>query len=167
MVTLLASCTDEPPLEDPYDPNGPCWPLDWEEGGEIELGTGAVDFEPMPGELSAAFGGQADPYLLVNARIRGIPPGDPNNIFEPTNPRTRANAVIEELGLEIGGTCPFRVGYRASSNGAFQLSSALRIGFGTFPLDQVAGKQARITIEVIGANRRHARAEKLVTIVAP
>jgi hypothetical protein len=151
------------------DAPGPCWPLPSTPGGQVELGTGDVDFEPMPDTLPIIRNAsQSDPYLEVHSRIHGIPPGNPGNILDPHNPRTKASVAIEELGLMLGVECPGSLGYVASPEaGAFDMLHSLRVGFGDFPPEQAAGKQARITIEVVGSNKLYAQDTKLVTLIAP
>ena len=164
-LMLLAACGDDDPM--PYD--GPCWPLPAEPGGQVELGTGDLAFEPMP-DVPAVIrnGSQADPFLRIHSRIRGMPPGDPDDFFDPRNPKTKVGLAIDELGLALGEDCPASLGYvSAPEPDAFDMVHSLRIGFGMFPLDQVAGKQARITVEVVGSNRRYARDERLVTLMIP
>jgi hypothetical protein len=60
------------------------------------------------------------------------------------------------LGLTLGVECPASLGSIASPEaGGFELNS-LRIGIGTVPPVELAGKQARITVEVVGSNGRYA-----------
>jgi|GEM_PF-6319553 len=151
------------------DAAGPCWPLPSTPGGEIELGTGDIAFEPLGDTLDLISSpAQADPFVQVHARIRDLPPGDADDIFAPGNPRTKASLAIEALGVTIGVDCPASLGYAASAAapGAFDMVHSLRVGFGVMPIDQVPGKQGRVTIEVVGADGRYAKAEKLVMIVA-
>jgi hypothetical protein len=161
---LLAACGghDAPPDA------GPCWPLKSTPGGQVELGTGEIDFVPMPAMISIIKNGsQSDPFLQAHARIRGIPPGNPDDFFDPRNPKTKVGAVIDELSLVLGVECPASIGYVPSpESGAFDMLHSLRLGFGTFPLDQAMGKQVRITIEVVGSNGLYAKDEKLVTLAA-
>jgi hypothetical protein len=161
---LLASCGSN---EHAAVDAGPCWPLNATPGGQVELGTGDITFEPMPDVLPIINNlSQSDPYLLVHARIRGLPPGNPGDIFDPRNPKTKVSAAIVDLGLMLGVECPASLGYIAAPEpGAFDLSPhSLRLGFGSFPPDQASGKQARITVEVVGSNGLSAQAEKLVTL---
>ncbi len=149
---------------------GPCWPLPSTPGGEIELGTGDVVFEPLGDTLPIVKSpAQSDPFVQIHARIRGLPPGDADDIFAPANPRTKANVVIESLGLSLGVECPASLGYAAAAAepGAFDLVHSLHVGFGFMPIDQVPGKQGRVTIEVVGSDGHSAKAEKLVTLTAP
>jgi hypothetical protein len=168
---VFASCGshDRPPPD-----AGPCWPLNATPGGQVELGTGDVTFAPMPDMVAIINNlSQSDPYLQVHSRIRGLPPGDPQNILDPGNPKTKVSAVIADLGLTLGVECPASFGYIASpsspQSGDFDLSPhSLRLGFGFDhpPLDQLSGKQALISIEVVGSNGRYAKADKLVTLVS-
>jgi hypothetical protein len=167
---VFASCgSNDSPVADA----GPCWPLNATPGGQVELGTGDITFAPMPDMIAIISSvSQSDPYLQVHSRIRGLPPGDPENIFDPRNPKTKVSAVIADLALTLGVECPASLGYIASpsspQSGDFDLSPhSLRLGFGFDhpPLDQLSGKQALITIEVVGSNGRYAKADKLVTLV--
>lgn len=159
---LLASCGGNGGTVDA----GPCWPLNAKPGGQVELGTGDIDFEPMPAMLSIVMNGsQSDPFLQVHSRIRGLPPGNPDDPFDSHNPKTKVGATIADLGLVLGVDCPASLGYIPSSEaGAFDMLHSLRLGFGTRPLDQLSGKQIRITIEVVGSNGLYAQDEKLVTL---
>jgi hypothetical protein len=162
---LLASCGGSDGTPDA----GPCWPLNAKPGGQVELGTGDIDFVPMPAMLAiVSSASQSDPFLQVHARIRGMPPGNPDDFFDPRNPKTKVAAVIEDPALTLGVECPASIGYVSSPEaGAFDMLHSLRLGFGLFPLEQVSGKQARITIEVVGSNGLYARDEKLVTLTTP
>lgn len=164
---LLASCGG-PASQAADAPPGPCWPLDAMPGGQAELGTGDIAFEPMPAMLPIMRNGsQADAFLQIHARINGLPPGNPDDLLDPRNPHTKVGAMIDELGLTLGVECPASLGYVASPGGGFDLVHSLRIGLGTIPLDQVAGKQARITLVVVGANGLSAQDMKLVTLTVP
>jgi hypothetical protein len=162
---LLAACGGHPGQSP--DASGPCWPLDAMPGGQAELGTGDITFEPFPAMLPIIRdASQSDPYVAIHARIHGLPPGNPDNILDPGNPNTKFGATIDELGLTLGVECPARLGYVASPQGAgtFDLVHSLRIGFGTMPLAQVTGKQIRVTLVVVGSNGLYAQDEKLATL---
>lgn len=150
---------------------GPCWPVPSTPGGAIELGTGDIDFEPLGDTLEiVTSSAQSDPYVQVHSRIHDLPPGDADNLLNPTNPRTKATLVIESLGLTLTGDCPARYGYLpapGSAAGVFDLIHSLHVGFGFMPIDQVPGQQGRVTIEIVGSDGHYAKAEKLVTIVLP
>jgi hypothetical protein len=166
ITLLLVACGGHPGQS--ADAPGPCWPLDAMPGGQAELGTGDITFEPFPAMLPIIRdASQSDPYVAIHARIHGLPPGNPNNILDPGNPNTKFGATIDELGLTLGVECPARLGYVASPQGgagAFDLVHSLRIGFGTMPLAQVAGKQIRITLVVVGSNGLYAQDTKLATL---
>lgn len=166
---LLASCGGGHASPDAA-PAGPCWPLDATAGGQATLGTGDVAYEPMPDTLSIIVNGsQADPFLEIHSRIQGIPPGNAIDILDPSNPHTKASAVIDELGLTLGVECPASLGYVASPGvaGDFDLVHSLRLGLRTIPPAQLDGKQARITLEVVGSNGLYAQDMKIVTLAAP
>jgi hypothetical protein len=160
---LLAACGSN---EHPVDAG--CWPLS--DPPSAQIGTGDITFAPMPDVLPVIIntGAQSDPFLQVHARIHGIPPGDPQDTLAPGNPKTMGSVVIPELGRTLGPDGPATFGYACSPEpGAYDMARSLHIGFGfgDNPLDQVSGKQARITIEVVGSNGLSARDEKLVTLM--
>ena len=165
-VALLAACGNE---TEPLDAPGPCWPLQARDGGEVEIGTGDIVFEPMPDVLSVVKNAsQSDPFIPIHSRIRGMPPGDPEDPFDRRNPRTKVGVTIDELGLVLGVACPASIGYiPAGEPDTFDLVHSLRVGFGMNPVADANGKQARITVEVVGSNGLYARAEKLVTLDVP
>jgi hypothetical protein len=170
VTLLLASCGGHASQDaDAAGPTGPCWPLDAMPGGQAELGTGDITFVPMSAMIPIIRNAsQSDPFLQIHSRIHGLPPGDPDDILDPGNPRTKVGATIDELGLTLGVECPASLGYVTSPEaGAFDLIHSLRIGLGTIPLDQVAGKQVRITLEVVGSNGLYAQDVKMATITLP
>jgi hypothetical protein len=152
---------------DAYD--GPCWPLPSTPGGEVELGTGDVTFEPLGAVVPIVVnsGAQSDPYIQIHSRIRGMPPGDPFDAFDPANPRTKVSAVIEETGFVIGEgvVCPASLGYVAGPDAdTFDIQHSLHLGFGFTPLSEVSGKQVHITLEVVGSNGLYAKAETVLPL---
>jgi hypothetical protein len=163
-LVIVAACGDNKVA---MDASGACWPLPSTPGGHAELGTGDVTFEPMPDTLSIMMGGgQSDPFLEIHSRIQGIPPGDPLDVLARGNPKTKVTAVLPDVNLTLGIACPASIGYASSSvAGSFDLVHSLRIGFGTAATAQSAiGKQARITLEVVGSNGLYARDDKTVTV---
>lgn len=145
-----------------------CTPLDATPGGEVEIGTGDITFQPLGDTLPIiTSSAQSDPFVQVHARIRDLPPGNFDNLFDPHNPRTRVRLEIDGAAMPISVDCA-RLGYvEASEPGAFDLKQSLHVGFGLMPIEPFIGKQTRVIVEVLGANRRSARDEKIVTLVAP
>jgi hypothetical protein len=166
---LVAACGGGAGSHDgPMPPTGPCWPLDAMPGGQVELGTGDVTFEPLPDTLPIiTSSAQSDPYVQVHARIRDLPPGDFDNLFDPRNPKTKVSLEIDGFAMPIALDCPASFGYVvAPEPGAFDLKHSLHVGFGLMPIAPFIGKQARVLIEVVGSNGRSAHDEKLVTLRA-
>lgn len=165
LVVVLAGCSGGESMPDA----GPCWPITAKPGGAVEVGTGDIAFEPMPDVLPVTKNAsQSDPFLPIHSRIRGMPPGNPDDPFDRANPRTKVSAAIPDLGLVLGVDCPASIGYvEAPVDDAFDLLHSLRIGFGLRPLAEIHGKQAMITVEVVGSNGVYAKAEKLVLLDAP
>jgi hypothetical protein len=161
---LLAACGSNEHVAD-----AGCGPLG--DTPSAEAGTGSVAFEPMPDVLPVfSNNSQSDPYLEIHARIRGIPPGNPEDAFDPSNPKTSEVVVIADLGLTLGPDVdhPASLGYVCSpAANAYDMIHSIKIGFGfgQTPIDQVSGKQARITVKIVGANGTSASDEKLVTLM--
>jgi hypothetical protein len=166
-LALFAACGDDGFVG--FPDGGPCWPIEAKPGGKVELGTGDVSFEPLSDTLTVVHdGSQSDPFVQLHSRVRGMPPGDRDDPFDPRNPRTKVEVVIEALNLTLGIECPASLGYVPSrEKGSYDLIHSLRLGFGLYPLDQVSGKQARLTIEVVGSNLVYASDEKTVTLMVP
>ena len=147
---------------------GACWPLDAKPGGQVELGTGDISFEPMPAMLPLiSDGSQSDPHIELYARIRGMPPGNPDDFFDPTNPHTKVTATIAALNVTLGVPCPNRIPYvpaPPSEPGAYDMLHSVRLGIGTAPPAEFDGQQADIVVEVVGANGLYAKDEKTVTL---
>ena len=150
-------------------PTGPCWPLDAMPGGQVEIGTGDITFEPLADTLPIiTSSAQSDPFVQVHARIHDLPPGDPDNLFDPRNPHTKASLEIDGVSMPITVECPASIGYVAAPEaGVFDLKHSLHVGFGLMPIDPFVGKQARVLVEVVGSDGHSARDEKLVTLIAP
>lgn len=167
VVVALAACSGSPAMPDA----GACWPVAATPGGEVELGTGDTAFAPMPRTLPVIKDQtQGDPYLMINARIRGLPPGDPDDLLAPNNPRTKIEVAIPGLGWTLGVPCPARMGYVPARDtaDAYDLARALHVGFGYDRPVQVAdGEPAHITISVVGSNGLVATAEQTVTLSIP
>jgi hypothetical protein len=162
LLSATAACGGNHAAQDA----GACWPLDAKPGGSVELGTGDISFQPMPAMLPiTADGSQSDPYIELYARIRGMPPGNPEDFFDPTNPHTKMTATIPGVNLTLGEMCPARIGYVASPEaGAYDLLHSLRLGIGTFPASELDGQQADLDVEVVGSNGLYAKDEKTVTL---
>ena len=148
---------------------GSCWPLDAVPGGAVTIGTGDISYAPMPDSLPiVANGSQADPFLQVHARMMGLPPGDPQDFFSPTNPKTMVSAVIPDLGLTLGVACPATIGYVISPDDSsmYDLQHSLRIGLGQMTVASVVNLHAIVTVTVVGSNGEVATDSKTVTLVA-
>ncbi|CAN5129086.1 hypothetical protein BH11MYX1_BH11MYX1_45880 [soil metagenome] len=154
-------------------PPGPCWPYETSAPkGEIELGTGddgSPTFAPMPDDIALEFGPQNGFDIPTRTRIRGLDPGDPTNILNSTNPRTRLRIFLANGNLaDQYGTCPNRLGYTDDGAGAFTIQGNLRVMFfECFATSQLFEQQFRLQAEVIDSTGGYAKVEKLVTVHAP
>lgn len=133
---------------------------------EIELGTGALNFEPlMDGQgLLLVAGIQGGFHFVVNARIRGLLSGTPSIPGELGNPQTRFS-IFREDGTQIDAMSrPYRLGYRAIENGWFEMPSGriLQIDQNLVEdglLPTLYQEQVRLTVEIRDASGSEASAE--------
>lgn len=52
------------------------------------LGTGEWEWQDLYDEINVILGPQGGYHILGSVRVRGLVPGDPDNLGEPTNPTT-------------------------------------------------------------------------------
>lgn len=152
-------------------PPVPCWPGPMRTvKGTATLGTGREGFETMPEELPLEYGTQDGYNLVAHVRMSGLSPGDPKNLFDPANPRTRIRAFFEENNLPLtrASFCPFRNGYVPAAGDNYELVDAAPVIFDTCwrPI-HLFGKRIRIELEVVDDTGAYATDVKIVTAVAP
>jgi len=179
---VLAACGDNqaPSTDAPLDGpdasidasiRGPCWPVDTSTpGGDVELGTGYDAYRPMPDVLHLVYGDQGGYHIEARSRVHGMVAGDPANILNPINPRSRFRAFFMDTGEPINPTvCPVRLAYLPAADGdGLVLAASIEIRFDTsLTTDQIFDKQYRVIVEVIDADGKYAMAEKVITAVAP
>jgi hypothetical protein len=167
-LVCIAACGDD---QHARLDGGPCWPLPAKPGGQVTIGTGEVGFQPMPDVVTITrSGGQASAYLPINAQIRGMPPGNPDDFFDPKNPKTKVSATLVDTGAALGVQidCPASIPYVASTeSGTYEMLHALRIDLGMTAPEVVANKQAILVVEVVGSNGVYAMDQKQVTMELP
>jgi hypothetical protein len=151
---------------------GPCWPIATSTpGGEVEVGTGVDEYVAMPDTLPLVYGVQGGYHITARSRIRGMNPGPrPPEILSLSNPRSKFKAIALEDGAAIGDTpCPIRIYYNPASDGDGDvLPSYTEIRFDTaLALEDIVDKQYRVIVEVIDADGKYAKAEKVITATAP
>lgn len=181
VVSVLASaCGDDPAStvdggpDVPADaaPNVSCWfdNVPRVPHGTLELGTGVYGFEAMPDVLPLAYGSQDGFMLFANVRMSGFSPGDPTNIQDPANPRTRIRAFFADTGVPLNyyAKCPNRIGYEPTDDGDFELVEAIPVIFETcWRSNHLFGARIRIIAEILEPDGRLARDEKIVTAAPP
>jgi hypothetical protein len=151
---------------------GPCWPIDTSTpGGEVEVGTGVDAYEPMPDSLPLVYGEQMGYHITARARMRGMNPGPrPSDVLSQLNPRSKFNAIPLDTGVPISNTpCPYRIFYEPAPDGDGDVLPAyIEIRFDTsLVLADIVDKQYRVIVEVIDADGKYAKAEKVITAIAP
>ena len=166
LVATQLACGSDGGAPDATD--GGCWSLDGSTStGVIELGTGEDAFEPLGDTLQFQRGNQGGTYLVVNARIKGLEPGDPLDIYAPGNPRTKFAALLWD-GDVVGPRCPARAGYEPSQGGYFERVEANMIEFLPFARGEKAfGSYVTIVVEIIDSALHYARDERMVYAAPP
>jgi hypothetical protein len=153
--------------------NGPCWPSDTATpGGSITLGSGPQgEFQPMPSELQLVYGGQDGFNLVVNVKQMGFGTGDPADILNVTNPRTRIHAFFADTDVPLmaNAECPFRFGYQDIGGGEYVSVDVVSVIFDTcWRSGNLIGKQIRIEAEILDWNgTTYAMDSRTVTATAP
>jgi hypothetical protein len=183
-VLLLAACGD--PTETPSDggdggaadaspdapiSTGPCWPTELPTGvtGTATLGTGFASFEAMPSELPLYYGAQGGFNIVANVHMDGFNPGNPKNVLDPQNPRTRIRAFFVDTGLPLNfyANCPFRSAYKSAAGGGYELGEGVAILFETcWRSNHLIGAQVRIDLELVDTTNSTLDS-KLVTLGSP
>jgi hypothetical protein len=148
----------------------PCWPeVTATPHGSAVLGTGRNGFETMPDVLPLEYGTQDGFMLIANARMTGFPAGNPQDILDPRNPRTRIRAYFDETNVPLNyyAKCPFRTAY-VSSGGDQTLIEAAPVIFETcWRSEHLFGKKIRVELELMDDNGGYAKDVKIVTAAPP
>lgn len=150
-----------------------CWPDPMHiPQGSVALGTGREAFEDMPDVLALEYGTQNGYDVAANVRMTGFDPGNPQNLLDPGNPRTRIRAFFADtnvpLNFEAG--CPFRTAYMPSHAGNYdyELPSGVPVVFEVcWRSDRLIGKRIRIELEVMDDCGGYASDVKTVTLAPP
>ena len=181
-AVTLAGCGDDPgggvmdagtdaSVDAPHVPSGPCWPdQPRTPQGSAILGTGRDGFEPMPAELPLAYGTQDGFMLFAHVRMSGFTPGNPANILDPSNPRTRIRAYFHDTNVPLNyyaGGCAFRTAYVPMGNGDYQLIEEAPIIFETcWRSEHLFGKKIRVELELMDGTG-YTSDVKIVTAAPP
>lgn len=150
-----------------------CWPdaIRMPKGSAV-LGTGRNGFEAMPDVLPLEYGMQAGFNLLAHVRMTGLTPGNPRDLFDPSNPRTRIRAYFADTPLPVPlnyyAHCPFRSAYVASDGGGYELVEAVPVIFETcWRSEHLFGKRIRIELEILDDSGGYTTDVKFVTAAPP
>lgn len=170
MASIASGCgsSDEVSMDAP----GPCWPVVTPAptpGAAIRIGTGEMTYEPMPDEPRLVFGPQGGFHIVVHAQVTAIKPGDPANVLDGDNPRTRFRAFFVDTGLPINSIqCGFRVGYKPVADDVYELAASSAVLFDVgVPESQIFGRQVRVVADIIDVDNTYATDEKVVTCREP
>jgi hypothetical protein len=140
--------------------------------GAAILGTGIDAFEPMPDMLPLEYGPQGGFDLVANVRMSGFAPGNPQNILDPGNPRSRIRAFFADTNVPLNyfATCPFRTGYVPSGDRDYDYQLAQGAGI-VFEIcwrsDRLIGQRIRIELELMDDCGGYTTDTKIVTAAPP
>jgi hypothetical protein len=131
-------------------------------GGEAELGTGTVTFEPLADEqrLGLWTGIQGGYHFVVSSRIRMMAPGNP---MDPvTTPSTRFK-VFREDGTQIDKQNPaYRIAYDDTGDGWYTMPGGRVAQINNSEYPGIIGTRVRIRLEVRDENGVGATDERWV-----
>lgn len=157
LTSGLAACGDDPP-------SGP---------GVIEIGTGALDFEPLTEgqELGIVAGPQGGYHFIINARMQNFLAGDPSSVNALGNPLTRFAIYMDDgRRVDIMGV-PYRLGYREGDDDWFELPSGRILQLddelvaSENLIPEIYGQDVRLEVEIRDARGDEAKSEQWVVAV--
>ena len=180
-AVALAGCGEDPAggmvdagvdasVDAPVEPPTPCWPDQRTPQGSAVLGTGRDGFQPMPADLPIEYGVQDGYMLIANVRMTGFTPGNPQDVLDPSNPRTRIRAFFHDTNVPLNyyaSGCAFRAAYMPLGNGQYELIEEVPVVFETcWRSDNLIGKKIRVELELMDRNG-YATDVKIVTAAPP
>jgi hypothetical protein len=174
-AAALAGCGEDPPEPSctpvPSEMGGDCWPdIATFPRGTATLGTGRAAFEAVPDELPLEYGPQGGFDLVAHVRMTGFYPGNPDNLLDPANPRTRIRAFFADtnIPLDFNARCGGRTAYVPSAAGGYEYPAGVGVVFETcWRSDRLIGKRIRIELEIMDDCGGYATDTKTVTAAAP
>lgn len=170
LVAALPGCGEAPAICNLQADQTICWPdVTRVPHGSVSLGTGRDAFEPMPDVLPLEYGPQNGYDFMVNVRMTGFDPGNPDEILDPSNPRTRIRAFFADTNvpLAFSANCPTRTAYARSSTGDYELGGTAVVFETCWRSDRLFGKQIRIELELLDDCGHYASDTKTVTAAPP
>jgi hypothetical protein len=124
----------------------------------------------MPDELPLGYGVQDGFMLFAHVRMNGFAPGNPADILDPANPRTRIRAYFHETNVPLNyyaGPCAFRTAYAPMGNGDYQLIESAAVIFETcWRSEHLFGKKIRVELELLDSTG-YTTDVKIVTAAPP
>lgn len=174
LLVVMLACHDSHPMhvvvDAPKPDAGPCWPMATSvPKGTLQLGTGETTFVPMPDQVNLVYGPQGGFHVPVRGRMTGLQPGNPVDILDPGNPRSRYRAFLMNGQPAYDyGTCPGRYGYIDDGSGGDITPAIIEARFFECmgPAD-LFFKQFLVQAEVIDSTGGYAMDQKLVTVLPP
>jgi hypothetical protein len=136
------------------------------EGIEVMLGAnlGEVQLIEPEQDLVLYRGLQGGVHFFLNARIRGMTPGDPKNVLA-ANPITLFSVMREDGEPVQLVECAFRMGYREVDECAYELPFSRLIQIENAYKEIVFGERVLIRAEVRDSQGRYGVAERWVRVV--
>lgn len=142
--------------------------------GQVEVGTGALVFESLEGdvELALVAGTQGGFHFIVHARIQGLVPGDPSMPGLLGNPQTTFAAFLEDETQIDSQFPPYRLGYDEGAEGWNALPSGriLQMHPDRYDSDNISelfGQRVRLRVDVRDAAGVRVWDERWILVGAP
>lgn len=150
---------------------GPCWPdLVHTPRGTATVGTGLDGYQPMPDDLPLHYGIQDGFMLMAQVKMSGFAPGNPSDVYDPSNPRTRIRAYFDDTDIPLNSfaVCPHRFPYVPSPSGDYELSQEVAVVFETcWRSTHLFDQRIRVEMELMDSDGGFATDVKVVTARAP
>ncbi|HJL19574.1 MAG TPA: hypothetical protein RMH99_28180 [Sandaracinaceae bacterium LLY-WYZ-13_1] len=134
---------------------------------EAELGTGEVEFEPLAegDELPYILGPQGGYHFLASVRVRGVEPGNPDMLADPSNPTVEFRAFQGDTRVDARASS-YRQGLDPAPGepGTYQMVGRLLI-LNITSCDALTDEAIRVEVEVTDVFGVSATDERTITAV--
>ena len=175
LVVIVAGCGDNavpavpPAPPDAYERSGSCWVDGTTPRGVVELGTGTASFEPLPDPLPLEYFVTGGWGIPVNVKMSGLEPGNPDDILDPLNPRTRVLAFFADTKIPLSyAHCPNPFGYVSQGDGTFTWPFGADVDIKLcWDAAHLIGAQVQIDVDVVDHDGYVAHKSTTVTLGAP
>jgi hypothetical protein len=161
VAASIAGCgaSDEPPPS-------VCWPEGATPGGEVDLGTGSLAFEPLADgdPLIVVNGPQGGNHVLLHARVRNLEGGDPAE--RSTLPYTRFSLFRADGSQIAVASCGSQLAYSEPADDWLSLQYGRFVIVLQAAAAEIVDEEGRAVVEVVDCEGRYATDERTVRLVA-